>query len=159
MILMNNILINNLKPISYILLFDSKRVIIPLMNQGLLTTYHGKHLARLRKEAGLTQRQLANLLGICQSNIAFWETSDKPPRAELLPQIAKILGVSVEYLLNLEETEKPIKRGPKGKMAKLFEEASQLPKYQQDKIVEFLSLFLQQYQFVNQNKKEESSAA
>jgi hypothetical protein len=79
--------------------------------------------------------------------------------------MAKLLGVSVEELLNLEKSEKEIKRGPKGKLAKLFEQAMELPKHQQDKIAEVLSVFLQQYQLANQNKildlqnKEDSSAA
>lgn len=41
------------------------------------------------------------MLGVSQSNIAFWEQSDKPPRSDLLPKMADTLGVTVAELLNL----------------------------------------------------------
>ncbi len=36
----------------------------------------GAHLAALRKAAGLTQAELADAVGVPQTNIAFWEFSD-----------------------------------------------------------------------------------
>jgi hypothetical protein len=43
------------------------------------------------------------------------------------------------------------KAGPVGKVRKIFEEVSQLPRQQQEKIVEFVSVFLRQYQQRKQN--------
>ncbi len=43
----------------------------------------------LRKAAGLTQIELAKFLKVPQANIAFWEWSDKPPRSDLFPAMAK----------------------------------------------------------------------
>ncbi|HET6280760.1 MAG TPA: helix-turn-helix transcriptional regulator [Polyangia bacterium] len=59
----------------------------------------GAHLADLRRAAGLTHVELAKLVGETQQNITFWEHTDKPPRSDVLPKLAKILGVSVEQLL------------------------------------------------------------
>lgn len=39
----------------------------------------GARLAALRRGAGLTQTELAQLVGEPQQNIAFWEQSEKPP--------------------------------------------------------------------------------
>jgi transcriptional regulator with XRE-family HTH domain len=50
----------------------------------------------------LSQYELARYVGVPQANIAFWERSEKPPRSEVLPKMAEALGVSVEYLLNVD---------------------------------------------------------
>ena len=105
----------------------------------------GQHLAQLRKAAGLSQHELARILGVRQSNIAFWEHSDKPPRSDLLPSMARALGVSVEKLLNTD-TKLPRRGGHIGKVRKVFEQVSRLPPHQQEKIVEFVSVFVKQYQ-------------
>lgn len=106
----------------------------------------GERLAELRKAAGLSQHELARALGVRQSNIAFWEHSRKPPRSDILPGMAQALGVSVEQLL--DSSAAPIKRrgGPIGKVRKFFELVSKLPRHQQDKIVEVVSVFVKHYQ-------------
>lgn len=53
-----------------------------------------------RVNAGLSQERLANLLKVDRSTVAKWETGKSMPRAELLPKIAKILGCTVDDLLN-----------------------------------------------------------
>src|SRR5689334_16934591 len=107
----------------------------------------GARLAEFRKAAGLSQYELARQLGVAQPNIAFWELSDKPPRSDILPKMAKILGVSVEELLSTDSAKKITKRkgGPTGKIRKLFEQVSKLPRHQQNKIAEVLSVFVKQY--------------
>ena len=104
----------------------------------------GARLAALRRAAGLTQTELADLVGDVQPNIAYWEQSDKPPRSDLLPKLAKVLGVSVEALLSADILPEP-KHGPVGRMQKLFADVSRLPRRQQDKVVEFVEAFVTQY--------------
>lgn len=53
-----------------------------------------------RVNAGLSQERLANLLKVDRSTVAKWETGKSMPRAVLLPKIAKILGCTVDDLLN-----------------------------------------------------------
>lgn len=114
----------------------------------------GEHLASLRKQAGLTQVELAELLGVPQSNVAYWEQSEKPPRSDVLTQMAKVLGVRIEQLLlPANGHAAPFRAGgPKGKVRKLFEEVSRLPRRQQEKIVEFVSAFVKQYEHENDSK-------
>jgi transcriptional regulator with XRE-family HTH domain len=104
----------------------------------------GARLAALRRAAGLTQVELAQLVGEPQQNIAFWEQSEKPPRSDVLPKMAKVLGVRIEQIL---EGELPQTRraGPVGKVQKLFEEVSTLPRRQQDRILETVSALVAQY--------------
>lgn len=99
----------------------------------------------LREAAGISQAELARLINEPQQNIAYWELSDKPPRSDAIPKLAKLLGVRVEVLLDADEPIVSRGAGPVGKMRKLFDEASQLPRRQQDKIVEFLTPLVEQY--------------
>lgn len=101
----------------------------------------GAHLAQLREAAGLTQKQLAEKLDVPLSNITFWERSDKPPRAEMLPKMAQAFGVSVDALLKLQPV-KPKKTVAKGRLQEVFEEVSKLPRRQQQKVVEMAEGFL-----------------
>jgi transcriptional regulator with XRE-family HTH domain len=95
----------------------------------------GAHLVDLRKAAGLTQTDLAELVGVPQQTIAFWEQSSRPPRSEALPKLAKSLGVRVEALI-LPDAAPPRRGGPTGKVQKAFEAVSRLPRRQQEKILE-----------------------
>jgi transcriptional regulator with XRE-family HTH domain len=93
---------------------------------------------------GYERLQLADLVGEVQPNIAYWEQSDKPPRSDVLPKLARVLGVSVEELLSADLVAAP-KHGPVGRMQKLFADVSRLPRRQQDKVVEFVEAFVTQY--------------
>ena len=59
----------------------------------------GARLAELRKAAGLSQYDLARKVGVPQPNIAFWELSAKPPRSDVLPKLARALGVTLDDLI------------------------------------------------------------
>ena len=59
----------------------------------------GAKLLQLRFEAGISQIELAELIGEPQQNVAYWERADKPPRSDVLSKIAKALGVSIEELI------------------------------------------------------------
>lgn len=107
----------------------------------------GARLAELRKAAGLSQYELARQVGVPQPNIAYWEQSEKPPRSDVLPAMARALGVSVEALLTLDAKEKPTPREsrPTSKVRQVFEEVGRLPRRQQEKIAEFVSAYVRQY--------------
>ncbi len=58
----------------------------------------GQRLAELRKAAGFTQVELAAKLGISQRMVAYYESPNATPPANLLPAIATVLGVSIDDL-------------------------------------------------------------
>ena len=62
-----------------------------------------ERLKDLRKEAGLTQVDVAEKLGISQPAYASWERGVKKPTQDNLVKIAQILSVSVDYLLGNSE--------------------------------------------------------
>lgn len=65
--------------------------------------FHEK-LKVLRKEKGLTQKNLSNMLNISQGAYAHWEYGKREPNFEKLSMLACIFDVSIDFLLseNLE---------------------------------------------------------
>lgn len=107
----------------------------------------GLHLAELRRAAGLTQTELAGLLGVSQTNIAFWERSTKPPRSDVLGPMAKAFGVSVEALLSPPaDTGRPRHQQPvpRGQAQRLFAAVTRLPRSEQRRILSVLEALLAQ---------------
>ena len=72
----------------------------------------GERIKKLRKSKGVTQRELAERLGISEQAISKWEKNLSNPSTKNLLQIAKIFGVSITYFYQPEETQsKRIARG------------------------------------------------
>ena len=65
----------------------------------------GLRLKTLRKQAGLTQKQLAAQLGITKSVVSFYELQSRSPSPEVLAKLAQIFHVSADYLLGLDNRE------------------------------------------------------
>lgn len=57
-----------------------------------------QNLRRLRQEKNLTQEQLANILGVSVQSISRWECANTLPDVMLLPEIARLYGVTVDDL-------------------------------------------------------------
>ena len=64
----------------------------------------GKRICRLRKQANMTQRELANLLGISEPAVCKWETDSSMPDIMLLAPLARALYTDLNTLLSYEET-------------------------------------------------------
>jgi hypothetical protein len=79
-----------------------------------------------------------------QSSVGFWETAAKPPRSDILPKLAKALGVRVEDLLGSTPLAPPGRPGPVGKLQRALEQAAVLPRRQQLLVVEFVNTLVQQ---------------
>ena len=65
----------------------------------------GNHLKELRTQAGLTQSQLAQRLGITKSVVSFYELQERSPSPDVLVKLAGIFHVSTDYLLGLDKKE------------------------------------------------------
>ena len=64
-----------------------------------------ERLKDLRKQARLTQVDVAEKLGISQPAYASWERRAKKPTQDNLVKIAQILNVSVDYLVGNSDEE------------------------------------------------------
>jgi transcriptional regulator with XRE-family HTH domain len=64
----------------------------------------GQRLARLRRERGLTQAELAGRLGIAQPIVSDYERGELRLHGQLIVRLTEILGVSADELLGLTPT-------------------------------------------------------
>lgn len=63
----------------------------------------GELIAAMRKQKGMNQRQLAEKLGVTNKAISRWETGRGYPDVETLPELARVLDLSVQELLDGEQ--------------------------------------------------------
>lgn len=62
----------------------------------------GNRLRKLRKDRKLTQQQLAELIGVKNSVISFYEVGERIPSPDILRKLALALHVTADYLLGIE---------------------------------------------------------
>lgn len=62
----------------------------------------GKRFKTLRLMNGYTQKQVADILGISQSNVSDWENNISRPEYENLIALAKLYDESLESLLGID---------------------------------------------------------
>ena len=55
-------------------------------------------VAKLRKERGLTQKDLATKLGVSVDSVRRWEQDKRSPDVDMLSRIAHALGTTVSYI-------------------------------------------------------------
>ena len=65
----------------------------------------GETIKDLRIEKGLTQPQLAKLVGVSNGIISIWENNINEPKATYIKRLALVFGVSADYLLNINDYE------------------------------------------------------
>ena len=65
----------------------------------------GSKLKELRTQAGMTQQQLATLVGVTKSVISFYELRERAPSPDVLIKCAGIFHVSSSYLLGIDKSD------------------------------------------------------
>ena len=69
----------------------------------VMEVFLGKRLKELRIENNLTQKQVAEKLGINSVTYLHYEKSQREPPLSLLADFAGFYGVTVDYLLGLTD--------------------------------------------------------
>ena len=67
-------------------------------------------LVKLRKQAGLSQEELADKLGLSRQAVSKWERAEASPDTDNLICLAKLYGVSLDELLSTEDDPETIIR-------------------------------------------------
>ena len=101
----------------------------------------GARLFELREQCGLTQREVAEHVGVSTRAYAFWERKKIALHVEQIAKLADVFGVSADVIVG-REMDPGRRNGPKGKLEKMFDEASELPRGQQEKITSILEPFI-----------------
>lgn len=100
----------------------------------------GKRLARLRRERGLNQTQLAARLGVSQSNVSEYEHDRVRLHSDLIVTLTAILRVSADELLGIRP---PSRRVPV-RDRRLLQELSLvelLPKRDKDALLRTIRMY------------------
>ena len=59
----------------------------------------GKLIADIRRERGMTQKELADKMNVTDKAVSKWERDLSCPDVNAIPHLAEVLGVSVEELM------------------------------------------------------------
>jgi len=101
----------------------------------------GQHLAQLRKDAGYTQKELADEIESTRRVIAYYETESAHPPANLLVDLAKALNVTTDELLGI----KPIKQKAAktdNRLQRRIQQIEKLPTKDRRQLVQVIDTFL-----------------
>ena len=67
----------------------------------------GKRISALRKARGMKQEELAERLDVSGQSVSKWENDQTCPDIGLLPRLARVFGVTTDYLLTGEQEQEP----------------------------------------------------
>lgn len=74
----------------------------------------GQRIQKSRKESGLSQEELAELLGVSRQAISKWENDNGYPEMEKMIRLSQIYQVSLDYLVGNEQTQPDENESAKG---------------------------------------------
>lgn len=105
----------------------------------------GERIAAVRKQAGMTQKELADRVNVTQRVIAYWEREAVSLRADQIEALTNALNISSDDLLGRGKTTKARGTGPVGRAKRLFDSISRLPRHQQEKVISILEPFVREH--------------
>jgi transcriptional regulator with XRE-family HTH domain len=104
----------------------------------------GQRISAARRDAGMTQQQLADKLGTSQRVITYWERESVGLKAEQLTALAEALGITLDKLMGKAQP-KARGNGPTGRAKQMFESVAKLPRKQQQKILDVVQALVAQH--------------
>jgi len=101
----------------------------------------GQRIARLRKERGYTQIELAKRIGITQTNISDYETGRLKLSDEMVARLSLALGVSADIILGLKGRRRA-EAASSVRILKRLKKISSLPTQQKKALLKTIDLML-----------------
>ena len=105
----------------------------------------GPRLAQLRKSAGYTQIEFAEAVGISQRMVAYYEAPEAMPPAHLLPNIARVLGVTADALLGTTPIKRPAKVGD-SRLERRIQQIEKLDASDKRQVLQLIDAFIERGQ-------------
>lgn len=101
-----------------------------------------ERLARLRKERGWTQVELAERVGITQRLVSDYERGRLRLNADIVVRLANALEVATDELLQPKGSRSPLRRKPSLRVQRRVEKIEKLPLHQQNYLLKTIDGFL-----------------
>lgn len=102
----------------------------------------GRRIARLRKERGYTQAELAATIGITQKLISDYELDKIRPYPEMVARFAVALHVTTDTLIGLQDSNTQEDGQPKLKLMRRLKKIEELPTAKQKVLLQNIDMFL-----------------
>jgi len=102
----------------------------------------GQRLARLRRERGWTQVELAERTGIVQTVLSDYERGKLRLNADMIVRFAQALEVTTDELLQPKAAQKSLRRKPSLRVLRRLERIESLPQHQQNTLLRTIDGFL-----------------
>ena len=99
----------------------------------------------LRKQAGLTQIELAGKIGVSKSQFIRYESKDVQPPANIINKLADVLGTSVDFLISGDKTEKAKASLKNSELIQRFREVDSLPEEEQGVLIKIISAYVRDF--------------
>ncbi len=99
----------------------------------------------LRKQAGLTQVELADKIGVSKSQFIRYESKNVQPPANIINKLADTLGTSVDFLISGDKTEKAKASLKNSELIQRFKEVDSLPEEEQGVLIKIISAYVRDY--------------
>jgi transcriptional regulator with XRE-family HTH domain len=124
-----------------------RSLFMPKQNTDDLTEF-GKRLSALRKQAGYTQTELAQELGVSQRMISYYEGDTDYPPVGLLPNLAKLLGVTSDELLGIAPLKKT--RQPDTRLLRRMQQIEKLDSSKKRQVLQMIDTMIEHAQLTQQ---------
>jgi transcriptional regulator with XRE-family HTH domain len=102
----------------------------------------GARLARIRKDRGFTQVELADRTGLIQVLISDYEHDKLRPYADVAARLAQALGVSTDQLLGLQPLEQSNGSPVNRRFLRRLQKIDHLPRRDQEALLRTIDAFL-----------------
>jgi transcriptional regulator with XRE-family HTH domain len=102
----------------------------------------GRRLARIRKEQGYTQVELAQRIGIIQALISDYERGKLRLNAEMLARFARALNVSADEILGLDGAQRMATKNPSLKILRRLNRIASLAPAKQKAFLQTIDALL-----------------
>lgn len=100
----------------------------------------GARIYLLREKQGLTQKQLADKVGIAQKNFSAYEKDTVIPSSSVIKKIAEALGTDANYLLDV-----PAKNKMEHPFMALFRDIESMPEKERSSLLTMIQTFVNAY--------------
>jgi DNA-binding transcriptional regulator YiaG len=90
--------------------YETPRYRVRSLDVAQTATTIGNNIRKYRKAANVSQKQIADALGIQQAAVSLWEHGRTTPRSNMIPSLLEILNISIEDLYGDDEQAPRYKR-------------------------------------------------